>query len=276
MTATPARPVSARPVSAPPEPTRPVSATGGLLRRQGVLPWLILAFAYLVFFMPTTEPLFRWLMPDLENTLFTRQSFLRLTGDHLMLVGVSSLISVAVGVSAGIFATRPVGAEFKPMISAIAAIGQTFPPPAVLAVMVPIAGFGFVPALVALALYGLLPVVQNTIAGMQSVSPSALEAARGMGMSRTRILFRVELPLAMRVIIAGVRVSVIVNIGTATIASTVGANTLGTPIISGLVVQNMAYIIQGAVLVGLMAIITDQLFERLERRFAVGSSDEDG
>ncbi|WP_366653704.1 ABC transporter permease [Fodinicurvata sp. EGI_FJ10296] len=247
---------------------------GGLLRGQGVLPWLIVVFVLLVFFMPALEPIFRMLMPDLENTMFTRQTFVQLTRDHLVLVGVSSLISVAVGVSAGIFATRATGEEFKPMISAIAAIGQTFPPPAVLAVMVPIAGFGFVPALVALALYGLLPVVQNTIAGMQSVSPAALEAARGMGMSRSRILFRVELPLAMRVIIAGVRVSVIVNIGTATIASTVGANSLGTPIISGLVVQNMAYITQGAVLVGLMAIITDQLFERLERRFAVGSSDE--
>jgi osmoprotectant transport system permease protein len=238
------------------------------LRQLGLLPWLIGVFIGLALFMPALEPLFALAMPDLQNTMFTRQTFLRLTVDHMALVGASSLISVGIGVAAGIFVTRKTGAEFKPLASAVAAIGQTFPPPAVLAVMVPVAGFGFTPALVALALYGLLPVVQNTIAGLQSVPASALEAARGMGMSRAMILFRVELPLAMRVIIAGIRVSVIINIGTATIASTVGANTLGTPIISGLVVQNMAYIVQGAVLVGLMAIITDQLFERLEKKFA--------
>lgn len=224
----------------------------------------------LVLFMEELEPLFRAWFPDLDNPLYRRETFLRLTLDHIVLVLVSSAISVSVGVAAGLFVTRRAGREFEPMVSAISAIGQTFPPAAVLAIVVPLAGFGFVPTIVALTLYGLLPVVQNTIAGLGTVPPATLEAARGTGMSPRQILLRVELPLAMRVIIAGVRVSVIINIGTATIGSTVGAQSLGTPIIAGLVGDNIAYVIQGAAVVGLLAIVTDMAFERLERRFTFG------
>lgn len=237
--------------------------------RLGVLPWLTGAFILLTLFMGQAGPLFDWLLPGIDQPVYTRHSFPDLVLDHIFLVAASSLISVIVGVSAGIFATRPVGEEFKPVISAISAIGQTFPPAAVLAVVAPLAGFGFKPALVALALYGLLPIVQNTMAGLETVPSATLEAARGMGLSKREILTRVELPLAMRVITAGIRVSVIVNIGTATIASTVGARSLGTPIISGLVSQNVAFVLQGAILVALLAIVTDLFFERLERFFSV-------
>ncbi|MCK0716296.1 ABC transporter permease [Chromohalobacter sarecensis] len=226
----------------------------------------------LVLGMEQLAPLFRALFPDQDPAMYQRESFLNLTLAHLALVLVSSLISVSVGVAAGLFVTRPAGREFEPLVSTLAAIGQTFPPAAVLAIVVPIAGFGFVPTLVALVLYGLLPVVQNTVAGLGTVPSQTLEAARGNGMSAWQILWRIELPLAMRVIIAGVRVSVIINIGTATIGSTVGAKTLGTPIIAGLVGNNLPYVIQGAVLVGLLAIVTDLAFERLEQRFSFGAS----
>lgn len=233
----------------------------------GVLSALLVA---LVLFMQELEPLFRDWFPQLDQPMYRRETFLQLTIDHVVLVLASSAVSVSVGVAAGLFVTRRVGREFEPMVSALSAIGQTFPPAAVLAIVVPLAGFGFVPTIVALILYGLLPVVQNTIAGLGTVPPATLEAARGTGMSPRQILLQVELPLAMRVIIAGVRVSVIINIGTATIGSTVGAQSLGTPIIAGLVGDNIAYVIQGAAVVGLLAIVTDMAFERLERRFTFG------
>ncbi|WP_083941571.1 ABC transporter permease [Salinicola socius] len=237
---------------------------------NGVLGVLVLLLIGLTLGMGQLEPLFRALFPDLGTPLYSRDSFLNLMLAHIGLVLVSSLISVTIGIAAGLFVTRPVGREFEPMVSSLAAIGQTFPPAAVLAIAVPLAGFGFAPTIIALSLYGLLPVIQNTIAGLGTVPQTTLEAARGNGMSRWQILRRVELPLAMRVIIAGIRVSVIINIGTATIGSTVGAKSLGTPLIAGLVGNNLAYVIQGALLVGLLAIVTDLLFERLERRYSFG------
>ncbi|WFF40700.1 ABC transporter permease [Salinicola endophyticus] len=246
----------------------------GRLRRAAAgnltLALLALLLVGLTLGMGQLEPLFRALFPDLSQPLYSRDSFLNLMLAHIGLVLVSSLISVSVGVAAGLFVTRPAGRDFEPMVSSLAAIGQTFPPAAVLAIAVPLAGFGFTPTIIALSLYGLLPVIQNTIAGLGTVPASTREAARGNGMSALQILWRVELPLAMRVIIAGIRVSVIINIGTATIGSTVGAKSLGTPLIAGLVGNNLAYVIQGALLVGLLAIVTDLAFERLERRYTFG------
>ncbi|EBV4481298.1 ABC transporter permease, partial [Salmonella enterica subsp. enterica serovar Typhimurium] len=154
---------------------------------------------------------------------------------------------------------------FRPLVETIAAVGQTFPPVAVLAIAVPVMGFGQQPAIIALILYGVLPILQATLAGLGAVPASVMSVASGMGMSRRQQLYQVELPLAAPVILAGIRTSVIINIGTATIASTVGASTLGTPIIIGLSGFNTAYVIQGALLVALAAIIIDRLFERLTR-----------
>ncbi|MHB0776142.1 ABC transporter permease [Halomonas sp. WWR20] len=244
------------------------------LRRRLLLAGLSLLLVVLVLCMRDLEPLFRAAFPDLDVVVYQRETFLQLTLDHLQLVMASSAISILVGVGAGLFVTRRIGREFEPMVSALAAIGQTFPPAAVLAIVVPLAGFGFTPTLVALTLYGLLPIVQNTIAGLGTVPSATLEAARGTGMNARQVLWRVELPLAMRVIVAGIRISVIINIGTATIGSTVGAQSLGTPIIAGLVGNNLAYVIQGAAVVGLLAIVTDLGFEQLERRFTFGAQAE--
>jgi osmoprotectant transport system permease protein len=144
-------------------------------------------------------------------------------------------------------------------------MGQTFPPVAVLAVAVPVVGFGELPALIALALYGMLPVLHATMAGLQSVPVAVRQSADGMGMSPWQRLVQVEVPLALPVWLAGVRASVIINIGTAAIASTVGAKTLGSPIIVGLSGFNTAYVLQGALLVGMLAIVVDMGFERLAK-----------
>jgi osmoprotectant transport system permease protein len=230
--------------------------------------WALAALLLLVFGISWLKPLFATLFPALQRPVYEQDSFLALTLAHLQIVALSSAFSINVGVAAGIFATRAGGREFRPLIETVVAIGQTFPPVAVLAVAVPLVGFGEAPALIALALYGLLPVLQGTLAGIEAVPAAAREAAEGLGMSAWQRLWRIELPLAAPVVLAGVRTSVIINIGTAAIASTVGAKTLGLPIIVGLSGFNTAYVMQGAVLVGMLAVVTDLAFERVARRLA--------
>ena len=133
----------------------------------------------------------------------------------------------------------------------------------VLALAVPVLGFGTLPIIVALMLYGLLPIVRNTLAGIEGIDPSVREAARGMGMTSGQILRQVELPLAAPVILAGIRTSVTINIATAALGATVGSSNLGDPIISGIVNGNTAYIVQGAVLIALLALTVDSVFARL-------------
>jgi osmoprotectant transport system permease protein len=232
------------------------------------LPWLVLVLVALTFGMPRLAPLFAALFPRLEQPLYIQDSFPTLLLSHLWIVAVSSGASALVGIAAGVFVTRRAGAEFRSLAETLAAAGQTFPPVAVLAVAVPALGFGARPALIALALYGLLPVLQTTIAGLVQVPEPVLEAARGIGMGACGRLLLVELPLAGPVILAGLRTSVVINIGTASIASTVGARTLGSPIILGLSASNVAYVLQGAVLLGLLAITLDLAFERLAAHLA--------
>ena len=238
--------------------------------RGQLLWWMLALLLLLVFGMSTLKPLFAALFPQLPRPMYEQDSFSSLLLAHIKLVGVSSSAAVLVGISAGIFATRASGREFRPLIETLVSAGQTFPPVAVLAVAVPLMGFGEAPALVALALYRVLPVQQSTLAGMESVPASVRKAAQGLGMSPSQRLRNTELPLAAPVILAGVRTSVIINIGTAAIASTVGAKTLGLPIIVGLSGFNTAYVIQGAVLVGLLAVVVDLAFEKLGRRLVAG------
>ena len=232
------------------------------------LAWAALALVVLVLALPASEPLFATLFPALERPVYRQEPFAQLLWQHCALVGASSLVAVLVGSLAGIWVTRPAGQAFKPMVDALAAMGQTFPPVAVLAVAVPLVGFGELPALIALALYGVLPVLRGTVAGLQAVPEPMQQAARGLGMTPWQALWQLQVPLALPVWLAGVRSSVIINIGTAAIASTVGAKTLGSPIIVGLSGFNTAYILQGALLVGLLAVVTDMAFERVARRVA--------
>ncbi len=228
--------------------------------------WGAALLALLVLGLPFSKPLFAALFPALDRPLYEQDSFAALLGAHAGIVALSSAAAAWIGIAAGVLVTRVGGREFRPLVETLVAIGQTVPPVAVLAIAVPLIGFGAWPALIALALYGLLPIVRATIAGLESVPQAALEAADGAGMTALQRLWRVELPLALPVLLAGVRTSVIINIGTATIASTVGAKTLGSPIIVGLSGFNTAYVIQGALVVGLLAVVTDLAFARAGRR----------
>jgi len=233
--------------------------------RQGyALPALLaLVLLALAIGMPALEPLFHWMFPQQERAVYRQEPFVTLLLSHCLLVLVSSGVALAIALLAGTWVTRPSGRNFRPVVESLVSMGQTFPPIAVLAIAVPLIGFGERPAYVALALYGLLPMLQGVIAGFELTPAATVDAARGLGLSDRQIFWRVELPLAAPVILAGVRTSVTINIGTAAIASTVGAQNLGSPIIIGLSGFNTAYVLQGAVLTGLLAVTVDTLFERI-------------
>ncbi len=237
-------------------------------RRWVLLVILIAAFTALIAYMDLWEITLRFLFPQETQVLHPRANLLVLVLEHIELVAISSTLTILIGIPLGIWVTRPSGREFLPIVTDLTSFGQTFPPIAVLALAVPMLGFGLLPTVAALFLYGLLPVVRNTIAGLSAVPQNLLDAAYGMGMSRMQALFRVEIPLAARVILAGVRISVIINIGTAMIGAAIGAGGLGSPIIAGLVQDNIAYIIEGAVPAAILAVLADQLLANIEGSFA--------
>ncbi len=228
----------------------------GLSLSMGAL--LLLAYG-----LPYSQPLFAALFPDLARPVYLQEPMSVLMWQHIGLVLVSSSIAVIIATVAALATTSKTGLAFKPAMEMLAGMGQTFPPVAVLAVAVPAVGFGELPALIALSIFGVLPVLQATMAGLASVPPSVLDSARAMGMTPRQILTEVQMPLALPLWLAGVRTSVVVNIGTAAIASTVGAKTLGLPIIIGLSGFNTAYVLQGAMMVGLLAIAADLAFDEL-------------
>lgn len=226
---------------------------------------LAAAFALLVAQQPLWEHALSAVFPAAANPVYPSVTLAELVVRHLTIVGVSSGLTMLVGIPLGVWVTRPSGADFREIVATAVDFGQTFPPIAVLALMVPILGFGLGPAVVALFLYGLFPVVSNTVAGIEGVPRTLVDAARGMGMGRARILLTLEVPLAARVIMAGVRTSVVINIGTATVAAAVGAGGLGDPIIRGINVQNFAYVLQGATAAALLAIVADTVLAATER-----------
>jgi osmoprotectant transport system permease protein len=253
-------------LSAPQHPSRRTAAAALLRFAANPVIWLTVFFAALLVGMPQTGPLFHWGFPEVNPPVFERSSFVALWLSHAGLVLAAGGAATLCGIALAIFVTRPSGRDFRALVSTLATIGQTFPPAAVLALSVPALGFGARPTAVALFLYGLLPIIENAIAGLEGVPAATREAAQGMGLSPWQLLRDVDLPLAAPVMLAGVRVSVTIAIGTATIGSTVGALTLGTPIFDGLAANKLPFVLQGAVLVALFAILTDLLFARLERR----------
>ncbi|WP_428028913.1 ABC transporter permease [Ancylobacter sp.] len=238
-------------------------AGSSLVRRP--LFWVGGAFLLLTFAMDRIAPHLGLLFPPGTRLVYTRASFPELVASHAMLTGVASLAAIAIGLSAAIFATRPAGRDYAATLEMLSAVAQTFPPVAVLALAVPSLGYGALPTVFALMLYGVFPVMGASLAGVGSVPASVLEAADGAGFTAGGRLLRIELPLAAPIILAGVRTSVTIGIGTATIGSTVGALTLGSPIIDGLSGDNPAFVLQGTVLVALFAVTVDLAFGEGER-----------
>jgi osmoprotectant transport system permease protein len=223
--------------------------------------WPLVALFVTILVLPFTAPFFGRLFPDLTHPLYVRASFCTLLLAHLELVAGSSLVAATTAILAGVFVTRPLGVGFRPLADTLAATGQTFPPIAVLALAIPVLGYGAAPTLAALTLYSVMPILQATIIGLESVPPTVRDAAVGIGFSPAKCLAAVEMPLAWPFIASGLRNAIIINIGTATIGSSVGALSLGSPIIEGLSASNPAYVIQGAWVVALLALSVESVFD---------------
>lgn len=209
-------------------------------------------------------PIFAPFAPDGGPVIYQRASMLSLSLSHLGIVALASAAATIVAVALAILVTRPAGAAFRPLSRTITNMGQTFPPVAVLALAVPALGFGAGPTLVALFLYGLLPIFENAVTALTNLPRATMEAARGIGLSRWQRLLRVELPLALPVTLTGIRLSIVIALGTATIGSTVAARTLGEVIIAGLLTNNTAYVLQGGLIVGLFAVLIYDALVQLE------------
>jgi osmoprotectant transport system permease protein len=230
----------------------------------------LLVLGLLVAFLVAPQmfaPLFAPLNDYGAPAIYDQGNLLSLAISHLLTVLAAAAASTVIAVARGIFVTRPAGAQFLPLSRTLVNVGQTFPPVAVLAVAVPLVGFGQAPTLIALFAYGLLPIFENTIAGLEGVPKTVLEAADGMGMSPAQRLREVELPLAMPLILEGVRLSLVINVGTATIGSTVAAKGFGEVIIAGLLSNNNAFVLQGGLVTGLMAIALYDGMRLLEQRY---------
>lgn len=204
----------------------------------------------------------------LDFMIRNRTEVLQLTVEHLWLVGVAMAIAVAIGVPAGILLTRRPSLS-RPVLGA-ADIVQTVPSLALFGFLIPvpwIGGIGARTAIVALALYALLPIIRNTHAGIAGVDAAILEAGRGMGMTDRQLLLQVEIPLSLGVILAGVRVATVISVGVATIAAAIGAGGLGVYIFRGVAMVDNQLILAGAIPAALLAILADVVLGVIERRF---------
>jgi osmoprotectant transport system permease protein len=191
-----------------------------------------------------------------------RATLLSRTLRHLLLVGASLAFAILIGVSLGLLLERSSRAE--PVIRSVGVL-QTLPGIALLAFMIPVLGIGVVPALVALVLYSLYPIVRNTFTGVRDADPSAVDAARALGMTDVQILRQVRLPLAAPVIMAGIRTAAVIDVGTATLAAFIGAGGLGEPIVSGLALSDTRMILSGAIPAALLALAVDATLAGVER-----------
>jgi osmoprotectant transport system permease protein len=187
---------------------------------------------------------------------------------HLLLVAVSLVGAIVVALPLGLALERG-RASAEPIIRGVGLL-QTLPSIALLAFMIPLLGIGVIPALVALFLYSLYPILRNTYTGVRDAAPEAVGAAWALGMTPRQILRHVRLPLAAPVIMAGIRTAAVINVGTATLAAFIGAGGLGDLIASGLALSDNRMILSGALPAALLALAVDGLLGRCERLLAPG------
>ncbi|GAA2637547.1 ABC transporter permease [Actinomadura fulvescens] len=198
-------------------------------------------------------------LDDLERRAINRDVIVQRFVEHIQLVAVSTALVLAVAIPLGVVLTRPRLRWLATPFLALANVGQAVPSVGVLVLLAVTVGIGFRPAVVALVLVSALPVLRNTMVGLQGVDRSLIDAGRGIGLTKTAVLFRVELPLAVPVILASVRVAVILNVGTATLAAFTNAGGLGDLINTGIALNRTPILLTGSVLTAVLAMAADWL-----------------
>ncbi|MFC4766251.1 ABC transporter permease [Effusibacillus consociatus] len=201
---------------------------------------------------------FQFIMDHPDDLIYLLQQ-------HLKLVGLSSLLAVAIAVPLGIFITRPRFKKYDWIVINFANIGQTVPSLAVLALVMSYLGIGYMTAVFALWIYSLLPILRNTVAGIESVNRSILDAGKGMGMTQYQVLWKLELPNSLYAILAGIRTSIVINVGTAALAFLIGGGGLGDLIFTGISLYDTGIMLSGALPVTLLAVIIDFLLGKFEK-----------
>lgn len=213
--------------------------------------------------------LFLWLsqqqLGSIERRSINRTQITERFIEHLQLVAVSTVLVILIAVPLGIVLTRPVARRFTPVALAVANMGQAIPSIGVLVLLAMVWGVGFRQAIIALVAYALLPVLRNTMVGLTQVDRALIDASRGMGLTRFQVLRMIELPLAVPVILAGIRVALILNVGVATLAVFTNAGGLGDFIETGIILNRMTVLLAGSVLAALLGLTIDWLAEVAER-----------
>ncbi len=200
---------------------------------------------------------------ELINTFIDRKEDIWIAfQEHIFLAGIAMIIAIAIAVPLGIVLTR--NKKIAEPIIGVTAIIQTVPSLALLGFMLPIFGIGKVPAVIALTLYALLPILRNTYTGILGVDPALVDAGKGMGMTSRQILFMVELPLTLPILMAGIRTATVLTIGVAALATFIGAGGLGDLITRGLNVMDKNLILAGAIPAAILAIVFDFGLRKLE------------
>jgi len=201
---------------------------------------------------------------NVDNQIQTPwQRFWQRSGEHLVLVGISLSAAIIFAVPLGILAARR--KRLGSIVLGVAGIIQTIPALALFVFMIPLLGIGGPPAIMALFLYSLLPIIRNTYAGLKDIPPAIIESAQALGLSSHARLRIVELPLATRTILAGIKTSAVINVGTASLSALIGAGGYGQPILTGIRLDDMGLILQGAVPAAALALLVQGLFELIER-----------
>lgn len=194
-----------------------------------------------------------------KNNIIQRTSLSTLAYQHLTIVVISTGLSIMIGLSLAIWVRLSRSSELRQIILQLSTIGETLPTAAIIALSVPLLGYGNVPLVMALCIYGILPIVRNTIVGLNTIPNDIQEAAIGIGLTRFEQLIRVDIPIALPAIITGIRIATVINVSAATIGATVGAGGFGVMIIAGIRTYDTLMVIQASVPVILMALWFDRI-----------------